>query len=110
MYTRGRLTFHTNSLRQTLNSLEPEAASFERTELAALDAQVAALKQVNELLSRELWDLRQDRNYWREAHLAAQRIAAANEPKVPERKLPPIVPPATHKHRRRFWNLGRRSR
>ena len=110
MYMPGQVRNGTRSLRQTLSSLEAEAASIEETEFAALKAQITALKQLNELLSRELWDVREDRNYWREAHLTAQRQSAPTEPKLPERKLPPIVTVATHKPRRRFWHLGPRSK
>ena len=94
-----------NSLRQTLNSLKTEAAPMERMEVAALEAQIVALTQVNELLSRELWDLRQDRDHWREAHLAAQRQGRPAEPKPQERKLPPIVAPPTSQRRRYFWRF-----
>ena len=103
MYTPGRRGNGSSRLRQRLDTLEAEAKPMEVAEVSALEAQIVALKQVNELLSRELWDVRQDRNYWREAHLAAQRHSVPTEPKLSERKMPAIVTPPTRQRSRGFW-------
>jgi hypothetical protein len=60
------------------------AMAVERLETTELRAQIAGLREVSELLRRQLDDVRADRDAWRDQAQAAQRLLAPPEP--PERK------------------------
>jgi len=60
------------------------ATAVERHETTELRAQIAGLREVSELLRRQLDDVRADRDAWRDQAQAAQRLLAPPEP--PERK------------------------
>ena len=62
--------------------------TLERTEKAVLEVKIAALQELNELLTNELnalrqqlEDLRNDRDKWREAHLAKPPVQVGIVPR-----------------------------
>src|SRR5215210_4455085 len=88
------------SMKREESSIE---RTFERTEVATLEVQIAAFQQMNEFMAaqlseirRERDDLREQRNYWR---------SQAIEQKSPEPKLSQAAPMMRQK-RRGFWRKG----
>ena len=68
--------------------MERGATGGKRPETPAHEAQIAGLREVAELLRRQLDDVRADRDAWREQAQAGQRLLA-----------PPVAPPG----RRPWW-------
>jgi hypothetical protein len=60
--------------------VERGATAVERRETTELRAQIAGLREVSELLRRQLDDVRADRDAWRDQAQAAQRLLAPPEP------------------------------
>jgi hypothetical protein len=58
---------------------ERGATAAERHETPALEAQIAGLREVAELLRQQLDDVRADRDAWRDQAQAGQRLLAAPE-------------------------------
>jgi hypothetical protein len=56
------------------------ATAPEQAAIAVLEAQIAGLKELAEVLRRQLDDVRADRDHWREAHSATQRLLPGPTP------------------------------